>query len=389
MDNATDKIESIPTKSGKKAWFWSAASLAVLVGLGLVFLSNETPSAPLAATVSTPTVERAMRLHPVEIVLVEPRQIQEYVRVSGTIYPLQEAAIASQVSGLAETVAVRPGDHVAAGDLLVEVGTTDLQLQLDQQRATMATTMVQLQAAQALLDRTQLLADKGLSAQTALDNARAEVDRLTATITSQQTQVTLAETNLRRARVAAPFAGTVSARSIEPGQIVNPGTTMLSLVDLSSVRVEVIVGLSSIGKVQPGQAVNLTVPGMPNTLFSGVVDRISPVAEAGTRSIKVHLTLDNAEGKLRGGMFVTGEIVVQQANDVLAVPTAAVQSRDDERFVMAVVDGVVRERAIEVGSGWEGGSMLEARTGLAAGDTIVATKLSGLRDGASVIIEAN
>ncbi|UXN75304.1 efflux RND transporter periplasmic adaptor subunit [Devosia sp. A8/3-2] len=128
---------------------------------------------------------------------------------------------------------------------------------------------------------------------------------------------------------------------------------------------------------------------MPAEAFTGIVDRVNPVAEAGTRSIKVYLTLDNPDGLLRGGMFVTGSIVVRQDEDVIAVPATAIQTRNEASYVLAVVDGVVQERPIEIGSEWPATTLVEARSGLAAGEVIVGTTLSGLSDGAAVIIAGN
>ena len=391
MNPSENTADNAPRTTNRRSgkWFWPLVMLTLATGGASVLLINQLPPAPIAATVDATTTPRAMRLHPVELVTVEPQRIEDLVKVTGTIHPVQEAAIAAQVSGLAETVAVRPGDHVDAGQLLVEVGTTDLQLQLDQQRSTMASSIVQLRAAEATLVRTKLLADKGLAAQTTLDTAQADVDGLTATIATQQSQVALAEANLLRARVMAPFAGTVASRAIEPGQIVNPGTTMLSIVDLSTVRVEVVAALKDSARIVAGQSVRLSVQGMPGQQFTGVVDRVSPVAEAGTRSIKIYLSLDNADGLLRGGMFVTGEIVVQQDDDVLAVPTEAIQVRDDASYVLAIVDGVLDERPIETGGNWPAAELVEARSGIAAGDVIVRTSLAGLTDGAPVVIEGN
>ena len=390
MNPTETTANNAPTSNRRSGrWFWPVVVLTMATGGASVLLANQVTSAPVGATVDAPATPRAMRLHPVELVTVQPQHIEDQVKVTGTIHPVQEAAIAAQVSGLAETVAVRPGDHVDAGQLLVEVGTTDLQLQLDQQRSTMASSIVQLRAAEATLERTKLLADKGLAAQTTLDTAQTEVDQLIATIATQQSQVALAEANLLRARVMAPFAGTVASRSIEPGQIVSPGTTMLSIVDLSTVRVEVIAALKDSARIVAGQSVRLSVQGMAGRQFTGVVDRVSPVAEAGTRSIKVYLNLDNADGILRGGMFVTGEIIVQENDDVLALPTEAIQMRDDASYVLAIVDGVLEERPIETGANWPAAELVEARSGIAAGDVIVRTSLSGLTDGASVIIEGN
>ena len=386
-ENTADTLS--PAAGRRRRWFWPIVMLTLATGGASVLLVSQMAPAPLAATVDAPASPRAMQLHPVELVTVQPQRIEDLVKVTGTIHPVQEAAIAAQVSGLAETVAVRPGDHIDAGQLLVEVGTTDLQLQLDQQRSTMASSVVQLRAAEATLARTKLLADKGLAAQTTLDTAQAEVDGLAATIATQQSQVALAETNLLRARVMAPFSGTVASRDIEPGQIVSPGTTMLSIVDLSSVRVEVIAALKDSARIVAGQSVRLAVQGLAGQQFTGVVDRVSPVAEAGTRSIKVYLSLENSDGVLRGGMFVTGEIVVQQDDDVIAVPAKAVHARDNASYVLAVVDSVVEERPIETGATWPAAGLVEARSGVVAGDVIVGADLSGLADGAPVVIAGN
>jgi len=383
--NPTDPIidSTVQPAPKRRKWFWPATALVLLAGTASVFLINE--PAPVAATVAEPAAPRVMQLHPMEVVTVAPRLMEELVKVSGTIHPVQEAAIAAQVSGLAEAVNVRPGDVVEAGQLLVEVGTTDLQLTLDQQRSTLAATAVQLRAAEASLARTTQLAGKGLAATTTLDDAQAQVDQLNATMATQQTQVAQAETNLERARVVAPFSGVVASRAIEPGQIVSPGTTMLSLVDLSTVRVEVVAALSQSAKIVPGQSVRLNVQGMGDAV-TGTVDRVSPIAEAGTRSIKVFLTLDNPDGALRGGMFVSGNIVVRAEDDVLAVPAEAVLTREDASYVMAVVDGVAEEKIIETGASWGASALVQARSGLSAGDVIVGTSLTGLNDGAAVTI---
>ncbi len=390
MNQSDHLTRNTPGRAGRRgrSWLWPALVLTVATAGASLLLVNQLPPAPLAATIEAPAT-RVLRLHPLEIVTVRPQRIEDLVKVTGTIHPSREAAIAAQISGLAEAVAVRPGDSVDAGQLLVEVGTTDLQLQLDQQRSTMMSSMVQLRAAEAALERTRLLAEKELAPRSTLESAQAEVDLLAATIAAQQSQVSLAESNLLRARVTAPFAGTVASRAIEPGQIVSPGTTMLTIVDLSTVRVEVVAALRDSTRIRPGQTVQLVVQGMPDDVLAGTVERVSPIAEAGTRSIKVYLTLENLDGILRGGMFVTGSIVVQQDEGVLAIPAEAVQTRDDLTYVVAVVDGQLRERSIEIGSAWPTAALVEARSGLAAGDVIVGTALSGLADGAPVVIEGN
>jgi RND family efflux transporter MFP subunit len=388
-DVNADMSQKRTSSRGARTWFWPLLVLVSAAGAACVVLVNQLPAAAIAEPVAPLPVSRTMRVHALDLITIKPQTLEELVNVTGTIHPIQEAAISAQVGGLAETVAVRPGDSVAPGDLLVEIGTTDLRLQLDQQRGTIASSVVQLRTAEASLERTRSLADKGLAAQTALAAAESDVDLLRATIKTQQSQVALAEANLQRARIVAPFAGTIASRSIEPGQIVSPGTTMLSLVDLSSVRVEVIAALTDSARLAPGQQVRLGVQGMSDKTFIGTIDRINPVADAGTRSVRVYLTLENPDGVLRGGMFVTGSIVVRQDQQVIAVPQEAISVRDNSNYVLAVVDGVLAERRVETGEQWRSAGLVQTVAGLAEGDVIIARSLSGLADKVPVAIEGN
>jgi membrane fusion protein (multidrug efflux system) len=373
----------------RRRWFWALAVLVLATGSISILLVNRLPAPPVAAQAEPAERPRTMQLHPSEIVAVQPLAMEELVKVTGIVHPAREAPVAAMVGGPIDAIAVQAGDRVEAGQLLVEIGTTDLQLQLDQQSGTMASTTVQLRAAQTTLDRTKQLAGRELAARTTLDAAQTEVDQLTAALAAQQSQVALARTNLERAQVLAPFTGTIASRAVEPGQIVSPGTTMLSIVDLSTVTVEVIAALRDSARIQVGQTVRLAVQGIPETSFSTTVDRVSPVAEAGTRSIKIYLRLDNPDGLLRGGMFVVGNIVVQRDDAVLAVPATAVHTRDAGDYVLALEEGILRERPIRTGTEWPAAGLVEASSGLTAGDAIIGASLAGLSAGTPVVITRN
>lgn len=381
--------EKLWTRSGghvSKRWFWPAVILVLVTGGATILQANRS----LSDQASPPTVIeepiRAMQLHPLELLTVQFQPLEEVVKVTGTIKPLQEATLSAQIDGVAETVSVHPGDVVEEGQLLVGVGTADLQLHLEQQRSTMESTAVQLRAARASLDRTRLLAAKGLAAQSSLEAAQLSVDDLVAAIESRQSEVALAKANLDRARILAPFSGTISQRSVEPGQVVGPGTALLTLVDTSTVRVDVVAALRDSTSIRVGQTVRLDVTGLPHRSITGAVDRVNPVAEAGTRSIKIYLTLANAEGLLRGGMFVTGEIVVRAEASALVVPATAIRLRAGSNYVLLIENDQVFERRVETGAEWEAGGLVEVRSGLSAGDVIVNTALEGLVDGTPVTV---
>jgi RND family efflux transporter MFP subunit len=129
------------------------------------------------------------------------------------------------------------------------------------------------------------------------------------------------------------------------------------------------------------------VQGLSNIDFQATVDRISPVAVEGTRSITVYLTLDNPEGQLRGGMFVTGRIVTASSSDALAVPSRALLGEEDARYVLAVEDGEIVRKDVEVAQVWARLDRVEIASGIEDGDTVVSMPLSGLEAGQPVAIE--
>lgn len=343
--------------------------------------------APAAQAEPVSTEPRVMQLHPSEVHTVERGDLTSTLNFTGTIQPAQSADISAQVSGIATAVNVRSGQAVAAGQVLAQIDIRDLELQLRQQQATRDSTEIQLEAAQQSLDRTRSLADRGLTPQSTLDAAIAEVDGLEANLASLESQVEQVQTNIERATIRAPFAGTVSARMVEPGQVVSSGSALFSLVDLSRITVDALVPLSGAAQVQIGQTAALSVQGLSNIDFQATVDRISPVAVEGTRSITVYLTLDNPEGQLRGGMFVTGRIVTASSPDALAVPSRALLGEEDARYVLAVEDGEIVRKDVEVAQVWTRLDRVEIASGIEDGDTVVSMPLSGLEAGQPVAIE--
>ena len=267
---------------------------------------------------------------------------------------------------------------------MVEIDATDLNLQLRQQQSALNSTEIQLNAARQTLDRVRSLAERGSTPQATLDAAISDVDGLEASLASLQSQVEQVERTL----VRAPFDGTVSRRMVEPGQVVGQGAVVMSLVDLSRLTVDAMVPLAQTASIAAGQTASLEVHGLDGAVFEAAVERINPVAEEGTRSVVVHLGLDNRDAQLRGGMFVTGRIVTESSSDAIAVPQDAVLGSEGERYVLAVVDGEVTRQPVSVEKVWDRLGLIEISDGVAAGEVVVALPLSGLEAGQNVVVGA-
>lgn len=356
----------------------------VLLVLGGVIVLGATTAIRAQETAAA---ERVMIIDPSEIYEVNRGDLQQTVHFTGTAQPSHRADISAQVSGIATAVNVLPGQSVVEGDILMEIDTTDLRLQLQVQLSTKASTQAQLDAARQTLERTRSSTERGLTPQTGLDSAAAEVERLEATLASLEAQVEQVQANLERAEIHAPFDGIVASRSVEVGQLVNSGSAVFSIVDLSQITVDALVPLSSSSWVQTGQTAQLSIHGMAGRSFEAIVDRINPVAEQGTRSVVVYLALDNEDQHLRGGMFVTGDIVTAQSPDALAVPVRALTEGEDGQSVLAIEDGVAVSRAVQTGTRWDNLGLVEIVSGLDDGAVVLAAPLSGLAPGQAVRVE--
>lgn len=372
-------------------WPWVLFALVLIGTAGWwIYQTYVVPNLPVAEIVAEDAepaepAERAMQVNPYEYEVIAPQVLQQVVRVSGTLRPSQQSQIATQVSGRVEEVAVRPGDRVAQGDLLVQLDVEQLRLQLDLQRSTQAATQSQLTLAEAQLERVQALVDRGVATSSDLDSARTSVVGLRAQVSALSDQVSAAELNLAQASVRAPFAGGVSERSVDPGQFVGTGTPLVSIVDLSTVELVAQAPVASGALVTVGQHVDVTVDGIAGRSFAGQVVRINPVATQGARTIPVYVDIANPDEVLLGGMFAIGEVVTNEAADAIALPPDALREDRDGTYVLVVTDGRAERRAVTSGDTWRG-NLVQIIDGLAPGETVITASLPQITAGDAVAL---
>lgn len=361
---------------GPRYWLWASVALAVIGG-GLAAMQFAQP-ADVAMTTAEPAAP-VMQLNSSEVTTITPQLLTRTIRVAGSLSPQRRTDLTSQVAGRVESVPLRPGDIVAEGDLLVQIDTLSLRLQLEQQRSTADATRAQLVLAETQLERMRVMIERGLSPSSGIDEAASTVAAQRAGLVALEQQVAAAEIALRDASVVAPFDGVVSSRSVEPGQTVSAGAPLLSLVDMSTMEMEAAGPLSAGAHMVPGQKVTLTVEGLAGRTFEGVVARVNPLATEGTRTLPVYITLANPERLLRGGMFAIGEIVVAEQANALAVPAAAIREDAEGNHVLRLEDGLLVRQEVEPGATWN--QVVEVTAGLAVGDIVVDAPLPELTAG--------
>lgn len=364
----------------KKRRKWPIVLIVLLIAVGAyAFYASRKPS-PVAEAPATMESVSAMQINPDEREVVALRTLQRTVKVIGTLDPSRSTQLSSQTSGRIEDVTAQPGDAVSKGDALIQVDVETLTLDRDLARSNAEATKAQMELAEVQLERVQALVTRGVTTASNLDEAQSTLAGLRANRDAQEDQVSAAELRLRNATLHAPFDGIISERNVEPGQYVAIGTPLMTVVDLSKVEMQANAAVGAGSLLKPAQSVTVRVDGIAGRTFAGTVARINPVAEAETRTIPVYVTIDNAEGMLLGGMFATGQIVVEEATDALAVPTSALREDAKGQHVLRVEDGMLVRQSVETAGTWAG-RLTRITDGLTPGQIVVTAPLPELNPG--------
>jgi RND family efflux transporter MFP subunit len=400
----------------------TAPGLAVTLAVAIVACSV------LALTACSKTSGKqvdntASRPVAVRVVAVELRQIRRNVESVGSLFPLEEVTVSSEVEGRVEQVLVDVGDHVSAGQTIVKVVPTELQLTLDQQRASLQQARARLglsekgedfkdvrgapevkKAAADLADaeqkfqRAKTLYEKGLSPKQNLDEAESHfnaaraaydlavqtVENLRAQLTQSRAATALAQKKVGDSIIRAPFAGQVKERPVTQGQYLKVQTPVMVIVNVDPMRVRMRVPEKMAAWVKTGQQVTVSVEAYPGRAFSGKITRINPSVDQQTRAFEVEALIENREAVLKPGFFVKATIPSSFVADALFVPQDALLYVYGVYKVFVLDGNTVKEKEVKIGE--RSGDDVEIVEGLAQGERVaLASKGQALKEG--VVVE--
>ncbi|CAM3751184.1 efflux RND transporter periplasmic adaptor subunit [Agrobacterium radiobacter] len=341
----------------------------------------------LVETASMSPAGTPFELTAAETAKIGTRAMVERLGVSGELQPITRVVIRAREAGKIVEMNVRDGDAVQAGKLLVRFETDELQSTLLLRQSDRDAAEAELMLAMQALTRTEQLALKNIASTEQLDKAKSDVAVKTARLQSLSAQADIARLALRNAEIRAPFSGTVTRRLAEAGSRVGADGELLTLVDTSVLEAKVLVATRDIPRVALGQTAELEIDGLGGQIVKGTVDRISPVAEDGTRFVAVYLRLANRDGRLWGGMFASGSILLREKNDALVVPAIALRKDETGYHVLKVEDGRLRRQTVAVGARWNDGSLVEIAAGLKDGEIILTAPLPELGPDMAVTID--
>ena len=271
----------------------------------------------------------------VQTAVVTRRTIVIDAEATGAVEPINVVEVKSKASGLITKMPVETGTLVKPGDLLVQIDTRDVQNQYNQAEADLKAAQAKLQVSEQQKKRSDELFKARVITSQEYESASLDLENSKAAMIRSAANLDLAKQRLEDATVAAPTSGTVLTKTVSLGQVITSatssatgGTTLITMADLGRVRVRALFNETDIGQVRPGQTASVTVDAFPDRRFQGVVEKIEPSAtiQQNVTMFPVLVTLDNSESLLKPGMNGEVAVLVDQVNDVLAVPNDAVKN---------------------------------------------------------------
>lgn len=321
------------------------------------------------------------------VALETPRlvPIDREVVASGTIAAREEVVIGVELSSIrVDSVDVEVGDRVRRGDVLLRLDARTLDVALAEADAGVAQAQASLQLAidKARRART-LVAQQLISAQSAEELISAELNAR-AQLALSRAQRERARLQRAYAQVRAPDDGVISARTVQPGQLANPGAELMRLIRRGELEWRAELAEGDLIRVAPGTEVRIGGDGAAEVV--GRVRQVSPALDARSRTGLIYADLGDGGGRLRAGMFTEGRIVLGR-DQALTVPAEAVLRRDGHAYVF-VVDASARARLRRVEIGSASGGQIEVRSGLRKDESVVARGGGFLNDGDLVRVVA-
>jgi len=305
---------------------------------------------------------------PVEVATVTSGDIASYWTGTATLEAEKETEVVAKVSGVVKRLLVEEGDYVTAGQMLAKLDDEKIAVQMNQAKAN-------LDKLKSDYDRAQELFDESLVSAQEFQRAKYEYE-------SQKAAYDLSALDLEYTAIRSPISGVVAERLIKVGNMVIANSPVFRVTDPDPLLAVLHVPERQVGRLMDGQRAKITVDALGEREFAGRVDRISPVVDPSTGTIKVTVEVNDASKSLKPGMFARINIVHNVHAGALLAPRDAIIEEDDESAVFVVSDSTAYRRVVK--TGYVNSVHIEVLDGLALGDTVVTTGKGSLKDSSRV-----
>lgn len=326
---------------------------------------------------------------PVEVAPVTHGLIRSIRTFSGNLEASASFTVSPKVTGRVESISVDIGDSVKRGDVLVILDAAEFEQALAQAEANRLVAEANLAQAKSLLEiaqrgmeRAEALRQRGVTSDAELDAAKSDYLAKEAGVAVYAAQLSRTEAELESARIRLGYTrvqalwsgedsqSLVAERYVDEGQTVAVNSALLKIVEVGSLSGVFFVTEKDYANLQAGQVVTLSTDAYPNETFPATIARIAPVFQETSRQARVELTVPNADGKLKPGMFIRADVEVDRVEDATIVPESSLVKRDSEFGVFLVNSDRQSATWSSVTVGIREGALVEVRDNAFEGEVI-------------------
>lgn len=358
---------------------------AMLVG-ALLLISGCSPQMPTSAAESATTVS---------VVAAEARDIYGSISYSGRLKASREVQVLPQTSARIISINVSEGQGVVAGETLMTLDSSSLEASLKKAEAQVAsakanqvTNQIKLEAARKSYERTKLLYDAGSVTQVELDDAKLAYDSLNsgsveAAVAEAEAALLSVQEQIGYTSITAPVSGIIGRIDVSVGDYVNTADTVAVISDPQELKAEIMVGESDIAIMKLNTKVNVYVKSVGKEPFTGTISSVASVLAADSSMYPVTITLDNAKGEVKSGMYAEVSIAASGVQNALCIPLSSIIPDNGVNVVYSVTEenGEMRAARVEVKTGINDGNYVQIVSGLKAGDNVVTLGNTLISDG--------
>lgn len=353
-----------------------AAGRALAAGLSLLLAACGSEGAG-AGDGRPPTV--------VEAVVAERDTIQVSVRSVGSLEAQAQVELRAEAEGRVSRILFVEGEPVRRGQVLLLIDRARLRSETEAAAAAVERARVEAENLERQVERNRELLENGAISRQAYDDLETGFEAARARLAEARAALGVERERLGDATVRAPFDGRTGERGVDPGDFVQRGDPLVTVVADDTLEMAFSVPERYVGRLQPGSPVELRVQSYPDRTFHGSVSFVSPFVDPTNRTVRIKARVPNPAAELRSGQFANVLLGLERRPDAVVVPEAAVVPREGDTFVFLVRDGVANRQTVRLGERSPG--IVEVTSGVEAGDTVVVAGQQKLQDGSPVAPE--
>jgi len=333
---------------------------------------------------------------PVEVVVLQLGDVRQSLSYNGDIHAELDVKVFSKIPDRIERFFVDEGDRVTKGQPIARIVATTIEQGVKQAEAALAAARAQEANLQVEFERAKRLFNENAMSRQQYDAIQTQFEAAQAQATQAAAALNSIQSQLQDATVSASISGIIGKRYYESGDMANPATPLVSIVQMDRVKIVFNATEEDLGKLVVGQDAYVRVRSYPDRQFPGKVSRISPVLDALTRMATLEVLLDNPDYLLKPGMYAEVEVVTGIIDEVMVVPRfSAIESTVMERmdgqdqvvknfYVYTIENGIAKQNKLNVR--YVNHKSIAVDGGISVGDTLVVAGQNSLRDGIPVIV---